>query len=242
MDRAYHKWFSAAVNKEMELLVFGYAGATVLFFPTRGARFYDYENWGVLDKLHDKINSGQLQIFCVDSIDKESFYCKDKSPQEKIERHLQYENYILKEVVPFINKKNPKSYKIVAGCSMGAFHAVNIALRHPKLFNKVVVMSGRYDLTKQMGDFKDLFDGYFNDTIYYNSPNQFLYNLSDNKIINAIKKIDITIAIGENDSFLENNKHFSQILNQKQIYHNFIIWKQEAHKPPFWRDMVYLYF
>ena len=242
MIRNYYKWHSNALNKEMELLVFGYAGAAVLFFPTRGARFYDYENWGVLDHLETKINAGLLQIFCVDSVDRESFYSRDKNPEEKIERHLQYEKYILKEVIPFINMQNPKAYKIVAGCSMGAFHAVNIAFRHPKLFNKVVGMSGRYDLTKQMGDFNDLFDGYFNDTIYFNSPNQFLNNLYDNKILTAIRKLDITIAIGRNDAFLENNNHLNQILNQKYINHTFIIWEEEAHKPPFWKEMVVLYF
>lgn len=242
MIRNYYKWYSKALQKDMELLVFGNAGAAVLFFPTRGARFYDYENWGVLDSLRTRINNGQLQIFCVDSVDKESIYSKDKTPLEKIERHLQYEKYIIKEVIPLINKQNPKAYKIVAGCSMGAFHAVNIAFRHPKFFNKVVGMSGRYDLTKQMGDFKDLFNGYFNDTIYFNSPTQFLSNLTDTKILTAIRKLDITIAIGENDVFLGNNIHLNQILNHKNIKHKFIIWEQEAHKSSFWKDMVVLYF
>ncbi|TAH02393.1 MAG: esterase [Sphingobacteriales bacterium] len=242
MIRNYHKWYSNALEKEMELLVFGYAGAVVLFFPTRSARFYDYENWGVLDNLHEKINAGHLQIFCVDSVDKESFYSRDKNAEEKIERHLQYEKYILKEVIPFINKQNTKAYKIVAGCSMGAFHAVNIAFRHPKLFNKVVAMSGRYDLTKKMGDFNDLLNGYFNDTIYFNSPCQFLDNLNDKKILTAIRKLDITIVIGQNDAFIENNHHFNHILINKGINHKFIIWEQEAHKPPFWKDMVVLYF
>ncbi|TAF46542.1 MAG: esterase [Sphingobacteriales bacterium] len=242
MVREYHTWFSPILNKEMELLVFGHAGHAVLFFPTRGARFYDYENWGVLDKLHDKINAGLLQIYCVDSIDKESFYSNEKFPEEKINRHVHYENYIIKEVIPFVNKKNKNAYKIVAGCSMGAFHAVNIALRHPKLFNKVVGMSGRYDLTKKMGDFNDLFNGFFNDTIYYNMPNQFLNNLNDTKILKAISKLDITIAIGKTDAFLENNIYLTTILNKKKINHNFIIWEQEAHKPPYWKDMVWLYF
>jgi esterase/lipase superfamily enzyme len=242
MVREYHKWFSSALNKEMELLVFGHAGASVLFFPTRGARFYDYENWGVLDKLHDKINQGLLQIYCVDSVDKESFYSRTKHPEQKMQYQLQYENYILTEVVPFINSKNPKSYKIIAGCSMGAFHAVNIAFRHPSVFNKVVGMSGRYDLTYKMGDFNDLFDGYRSDTIYYNTPNQFLANLTDKKIINKIKKMNITLAIGESDAFLPNNKHFNDILCAKNIAHNFIIWQQEAHKPPYWKEMVLLYF
>ena len=241
MIRNYYKWYSEALNQEMELLVFGHSGASVLFFPTRCARFYDYENWGVLDSLETKINAGLLQVYSVDSFDTESFYNEYKNAEEKIKRHINYETYILKEVIPFIDKQNPNSYKIVAGCSMGAFHAVNIALRHPTKFNKVVAMSGRYDLSQNLGDFKDLFNGERNDEIYFNTPNQFLANLTDKKILNAIRKLDITIAIGETDAFLPDNQHFSKICNEKQIDHKFIIWENEAHRPKYWRTMVDLY-
>jgi len=87
MQREYAKWFSPALNKEIELLVFGDAGTPVLFFPTRTARFYDYENWKIIDALQYKINDGLLQVFCVDSIDIESFY-GNIHPAEKIKRHL----------------------------------------------------------------------------------------------------------------------------------------------------------
>ena len=74
MNRGYHKWFSANLHRTMELLVFGHAGRAVLFFPTRMARFYDYENWGIVEALQTKIENGEIQLFCVDSIDIESFY------------------------------------------------------------------------------------------------------------------------------------------------------------------------
>ncbi len=41
MRRQYHKWFSPSLGREMELLVFGHAGAKVMVFPTREGRFYD---------------------------------------------------------------------------------------------------------------------------------------------------------------------------------------------------------
>lgn len=241
MHREYHKWHSPSLKKEMELLQFGYAGAKVIFFPTRCARFYDYENWKVLEDIRDKIDNGFLQIFCVDSIDQESLYNSEILPDERIKRHLKYEKYILKEVLPFIDKINPYPYKIAAGCSMGAFHAVNIAMRHPTLFSKVLAMSGRYDLTKNMGVFKDLFDGYTNKNIYLNSPNQFLSNLKNKRILNEISKLEITLVIGESDAFVDNNKQFSALLSKKNINHSFFIWDNEAHKPPYWRKMLMLY-
>ena len=90
MNREYHKWFSPSLNKEIALLVFGNAGTPVLFFPTRSARFYDYENWKVVDAVSDKIQRGSIQIFYVDINHAESFY-GNTHPSEKIQRHLQYE-------------------------------------------------------------------------------------------------------------------------------------------------------
>lgn len=241
MQRKYHKWHSQHLNREMELLQFGYGGAKVIFFPTRCARFYDYENWKVLDDIHDKITKGFLQIFCVDSIDQLSFYDNDISPSQRIKQHLKYENYIIKELIPFIDEINNHECKIVAGCSMGAFHAINLAFKYPELFCKVVGMSGRYDLTQSMGSFKDLFDGFYNKEIYLNSPSQYLSNLKSKKILNNINKLEITLAVGETDVFLENNKFLSNILSAKNINHSLFIWDNEAHKPPYWRKMVQLY-
>lgn len=241
MKRVYQKWFSKSVNREMELLIFGHGGAAVLFFPTRSARFFDYENWGMIGSIKDKIEGGYLQIFCVDSIDQEALYDNHSSPEEKMNRHLQYENYILEEVIPFIHSENHNNYLISAGCSMGAFHALNIAFKYPKLFNKVVAMSGRYDLTQQMGDFQDLLQGYRNNTIYYNSPNQYLSNLNDAGILSELRKLSVIIAVGEKDAFLENNYQLDSILWNKNIVHEFYIWSGEAHKPKYWKQMINIY-
>ena len=131
MKRVYNKWWSENLERDMELLVFGHAGAKVLVFSTRGGRFYEYENLRITDVLQSKIESGYLQLFCVDSIDAESFYCWWAHPKGRIERHLQYEAYILDEVLPFMHEKNSHEWVISHGCSLGAFHAANIAFRHP---------------------------------------------------------------------------------------------------------------
>jgi esterase/lipase superfamily enzyme len=90
----------------MELLVFGHAGARVLVFPTRQGRFYDYENWRLVEAIRDCIEAGSLQLFCVDSVDSESLYCEHRPPQGRIERHRQYEAYVVEEVVPFTAGRN----------------------------------------------------------------------------------------------------------------------------------------
>ena len=242
MERVYHKWYSSNLEKEMELLVFGYAGAKVLFFPPRMGRFYDYENWKIVASLEEKINKGELQLYCVDSVDLESFYNSFRHPGYRIYRHIQYEKYVLEEVLPLANTLNPNPNIISAGCSLGAYHAINIAMRHPKLFCKVIGMSGRYDLTKSKGYFKDLLSGYHNDFVYFNMPNQYLKNLTDSLLVEALKKMDIILAIGKEDSFLESNYVLKNILEEKEIGYKLYEWDEEAHKARYWRKMVQIYF
>lgn len=241
MKRDYHKWYSHRLGRDMELLVFGHSGAKVIFFPPRMGRFYDYENWRVIKALTDKISNGHLQVFCVDSIDIETFYNGWEHPGHRIYRHVLYEKYILEEVLPLANLINPNPNIISAGCSLGAYHAVNIAMRHPYLFCKVVGMSGRYDLTISKGYFADLLSGFHNDFVYFNMPNQYLKNVHDPIQLKQLNNIDIILAIGKEDPFLESNYTLSHILNEKGVSHQFYEWDEEAHRAKYWRKMVQIY-
>ncbi len=241
MKREYHRWFSKHLNKEIELLVFGHAGAPVLFFPTRTARFYDYENWKIIEAMEDKINAGYLQVYCVDSTDIDSFYNADIHPAERILRYTYYENYIMYEVMPFIKKRNKNKYRIIAGCSLGAYHATNLGLKHPQHFSKILGMSGRYNLSRKVENFKDLFDGYTDENIYFNTPEMFVPNLTDQKIIRRLQKMKIVFVIGKDDPFFESNILLSNALSEKWICNTLYVWNEEAHRPRHWRVMVQMY-
>jgi esterase/lipase superfamily enzyme len=240
MQRTYTKWFSPALQRDMELLVFGHGGVPVLFFPTRTARFYDYENWRIIESMKGKIEDGQLQVFCVDSVDIESFY-SDKHPAERIKRHRQYEQYIIYEVLSFIRSRNQHPDLVAAGCSLGGYHAVNIAFKHPWLFSKVVGMSARYDLTLSSPKFPDLLSGYHDDNVYFSMPSMFIPNLSDTFLLQCLRRMDITIVIGMEDPFFENNQQLVEAMRRKGIDCAFIVWNEEAHRPRYWRRMVQLY-
>lgn len=225
----------------MELLVFGYAGERVLIFPTRQGRFYDYENWRQVEAVRDFIEAGAIQLFCIDSVDSESLYCGHRSPRERILRHCEYEAYILEEVAPFTAHRNCASELVAHGCSIGAYHALNIALRHPQLFSRVVAFSGRYDLTRPAGVFADLFDGYYDQDIYFHTPNHFLPGLEDQSILDRLRRLAITITVGTDDPFCDSSRELSRILREKGISHQFFIWDGEAHRPRCWRHMAWLY-
>jgi len=241
MVREYHKWFSSNLNRDMELLVFGHAGRRVIVFPTRMGRFFDYENFGMAGSLEGQISAGELQLYCVDSEDSQTFYSKDHPPHARIAGHTRYESYILNEVIPFTLEHNPNPCLVAHGCSFGAYHAVNIALRHPSIFQEVVAFSGRYDLTRQMGDFGDLFDGYYSEDIYFHMPNHFVPNLWDECLLGHLRKMRIVLAVGAQDPFYDSNVALGNALTEKKVPHDLFVWEGEAHRSRHWRRMTRLY-
>lgn len=241
LNREYHKWWSPNLERDMELLVFGHAGTKVLVFPTRAGRFYEYEDIRMVEVMRPKLEAGEMQLFCVDSIDAESFYCFWAKPCGRIRRHQQFEDYIIHEVVPFMNNRNPYEFVISHGCSLGAYHAANIAFRHPHLFNKLAAFSGRYNLTHAVENFDDLLEGYYNHLVYSHTPLHFLPNLRCPEKIARLREMEIIVTIGEEDPFRENAEKLSRILNEKGIEHQFYIWHERAHSGYYWRRMAPLY-
>jgi esterase/lipase superfamily enzyme len=225
----------------MELLVFGHSGMAVLVFPTREGRFFDYEDWGLVGAASEHIERGRVRLFCVDSVDSEALYCRCRPPQERIARARAYERYILDEVVPLARSKDSSAPLSTHGCSIGAYHAVSIAFRHPDYFQKVVGLSGRYDLTRQMGAFPDLFDGHYDEDIYFHTPSHFIPNLTDPCLLGKLRALDITFAVGEADAFCENTQRLSRTLWEKGVPNRLDVWSGEAHRARDWRRMAQVY-
>jgi esterase/lipase superfamily enzyme len=234
MNREYHRWYSSSLQRDMELLVFGHAGARVLIFPTSQGRFFQWEDTGMVAALGNQLEQGDIQLFCVDSVDAESWYAKWKHPSERAYRHMQYDQYLLQEVLPFTVQHNPNPYLMAAGTSFGAYHAVNFALRYPQLVNRVIGLSGLYDIKRFTG-------GYSDDNVYFNNPSDFIKGEHDPERLEALRHMDIILAIGRDDPSCPSNEYTSQLLWSKNIWHALRIWDGWAHDWPWWKQMIQLY-
>jgi esterase/lipase superfamily enzyme len=233
MSREYHRWHSSALQRDMELLVFGHAGARVLAFPTSMGRFYDWEDRGMVGALDDQIRNGWLQLYCVDSVDSESWY-SPRPPWERVARHEQYHQYVLNEVLPFSAGKNANPFVICTGASFGGFHALSFGLRHPDLVGRVLGMSGLCDV-------RSFASGYQDDTLYFNNPCDFIAGEQEPQRLAALRKLDIILAVGGEDRLRESNERLSHLLWSKGIGNALRIWDGWAHDWPFWHKMVRLY-
>ena len=237
MEREYIYWQSTWLARKMEMLIFGYGGRPVLVFPTSMGRFYQYEDFGMVGALASLLESGAIQLFCVDSVDEESWYNKQIEPGDRCYRHSQYENYILHELLPFLRQRNPNcELLMLTGCSFGAYHSVNMAFRHPELVRRVVAMGGKYEIRHLMG-------GYYDESVYFNSPIDFLPGLNDNRYLQYLhNSMEIVLLTGENDICRESTVELSRILVNKQIPHILDIWGEGAgHDWPWWRQMILKY-
>ena len=234
MKREYHRWYSPSLEREMELLVFGHAGSRMLVFPTSMGKFYEWEDRGMVSTLSEHLEQGWIQMVCVDSVDAESWYARHKHPADRAQRHAQYDNYLVAEVMPFISQINSTPFLILAGASFGAYHAMNFALRHPEISNRVIAMSGMYNIERWLGDYRD-------NNIYYNSPCLYLPNEGDENRINQYRSLDIILPVGADDPNIDNNRWFSDVLWSKGIWHALRIWDGWAHDWPWWQQMIYRY-
>lgn len=235
MHREYHVDHSTTLGRSMERLVFGHDGLPVIVFPTSCGRFYEFEDNGMVAALESKINRGQVQLWCVDSVDHESWYCKSVEPSWRIARHLQYERYIVKELLPHIRWRNWNRMVATLGCSFGGFHAISMGLRHPDNFQAVLSMSGAFDLGRFLG-------GYYSDDVYFTLPMDFLPNLTDHGILERMRGNTYILATGQHDQCWNDNERLAAIMRSKHLPVRLDVWGDNTgHDWQWWRRMLQTY-
>ena len=231
MKRDYRVWHSPALDREMELLVFGDRGRPVIVFPTSMGRFFQWEDFGMIAHLQRRIDGGDLQLWCVDSVDSESFYNKQVDGHARARRHLAYDRYVSEEVVPALRRDNADPYLELLGASFGAFHAVDLATRHPGIASRVIGLSGAYDASRWL-------DGLRQDDAYFVNPLAFLPDLSDERQLTPLRETEFVIATGIEDPNVGQSRQVVATLQDKGVPATLHLWNGWAHDWPFWKEMV----
>jgi esterase/lipase superfamily enzyme len=237
MNIEYHKWYSPNLGQEMELKVYGWHGKPMLVFPSQGGRFYEFEDFKMIEAIDAFIESGKIKVFTIDSIDNQSWANWSAPPADRARRHEDYDRYVVHEVVPFIRQHCAGSEEglIATGVSMGAYHAGNFFFRHPDVFDTVIVLSGLFQLRMFIGDFVD-------DLIYYNSPLHYLPNLTDPWFLDRYRQSKIIVCVGQGaweDAMLADAHTLKYILDEKGIPCWIDIWGNDVnHDWPWWRVMM----
>lgn len=241
MEIRYMKHWSSHLGRDMEFKVYGHAGKPVMFIPCQSGRFFDFENFKMLDYWAKWIEEGRCTVYSIDSIDDIAWAAQGADNRWRIENHERWYNYVVEEMVPTIRhlsgERNGFDQKILTfGCSMGAMHAANLFFRRPDLFGGVFAISGLYDSDMFFGDYMD-------DLVYNNCPGNYLINLpEDHYYRDLYNHSDILIVCGQGDwegPLLESTRKLDTVMKQKGIPARFEYWGYDvAHDWPWWFKMV----
>ncbi len=201
----------------------------MIVFPTSMGRFYQNEDFGLIGALEDKVDAGQIQFVCVDSVDEESWYNQNTHPANRVRRHDQYDQYLRHEILPYIHNRAHRDDLAVFGASFGAYHAANLAARYPELVRKAILFSGLYDIHRYL-------DGYWDDICYFHCPTAYIPNM-DASWTSRLAQIAWIIATGEHDSLVQDNRGFSELLGSKRIPNHAEFWPGVfGHDWPWWKE------
>ncbi len=238
MKREIHGWHSPSLNKQMEIVVYGHYGTALLLLPTAAADFLEYERFHLIDAISKHIDEGKVKVFSINSINSESWLNNRMHPRHKAIRHTQFNDYVYKEVIPFIRTMtSPDTDIITCGASFGALHSANLFFKRPDLISGVIAMSGNYNLSSYT-------DGYHDEDVYFNSPMEYLPGLNDEYLLPRIRSSKhIHILTGSGDwETPDASRRFSAMLNAKEIPHELDVWGPDMpHDWTTWRAMLPYY-
>ena len=236
MQIEYIREYSPILDREVEFKRYGYSGKPVLVFPSQDGDCNQYESFGMIDVLSDYIEQGRIQVFCVGSVDLESWSDLNGNPRYRIEMQEKWFEHICYEMVPRIQYISWRSDIIVTGCSMGGAHAGILFFRRPDLFDTLISLSGEFDARMFFGNYMD-------DLVYNNSVVDFLRDMPwDHPYLDLYRQKNIIICIGQGaweGELLPSNRELDRILCEKQVPAWFDYWGFDvAHDWPWWRIQI----
>ena len=137
----------SGIDRGMTVITYGHWGRPVLVFPSEAGRAWDFENNGMVGAVADLIEGGRVKLYCVDTLDAETWSDKWLPIEERALRHEVYTRWLTHHVVPYIHADTaPGSELITVGASLGAYHAVHFALQRADLAPLAIGVSGIYDV------------------------------------------------------------------------------------------------
>lgn len=241
MEIRYFKHYSGNLNRHMEFKVYGHGGMPVLFVPCQSGRFFDFENFHMVDYWARWIEEGRCTVYSCDCIDDEAWAAKGADNRWRIENHEKWYRYIVDELVPYIKHLNGErtgyDQRILTfGCSMGAMHAANLFFRRPDLFAGCFAISGLYDSPEFFGEYVD-------DLVYNNCPVYYLANLPhDHFYMDMYRNSKILIVVGQGrweEPLIESTRRLHHVMMAKGIPGRVEYWGHDVdHDWPWWYKMV----
>lgn len=223
----------------VNILSYGHWGRPVLVFPSEQGRADDFHQNGMVDAISGLLDSGRVKLYCVDSYDAQSWSNRSIPLEERAREHGRYESWILGEVVPFIHRDCGGALEIATlGCSLGAFHAANFALKRADLFPLALCFSGNYDPASWHGW------GERGTEAYFNNPMDYVAHLGGEHLDWLRSRLSLLLVCGQGQwedttGALESTRRFAALLSDKGIRRELDVWGHDVpHDWPSWHAQL----
>jgi esterase/lipase superfamily enzyme len=221
------------------LNVYGHFGRPLLVFPTEGGGAWEYADNGMVDAVEDLIDAGRVKLYCVSSFDAGTWSDHSLPLEERARRHGAYESWVLEAVVPHIRADTGDGAEIATtGCSLGAYHALNFALRRADLFPLALCFSGNYDPATWRSW------GERGDAVYFNSPVDYVANLHGEHLDWLRSRLSLLLVCGQGQwedttGALAGTLRMAGVLDGKGLRHELDLWGTDVpHDWSSWRAQL----
>ena len=194
----------------------------------------------MIHALTGPIEEGRVKVYAVDSFDSGSWYRDGLPLDERAQLHGRYEDWILNQVVPFVQTDSNTAEIMVTGVSFGAYHAANFALRHAHVFPLAICQSGVYDVSVVAGGER----GERGDAVYFNNPTDYVQHLGGEHLDWLRRQVNVLLLAGQGQwedttGALESTRRFAGLLGEKAIRHELDVWGHDSpHDWPAWRRQI----
>jgi esterase/lipase superfamily enzyme len=232
-----HELYSPAIGASGTVVSYGHYGRPVLAFPAERGRAWDWQDQGMIGAVGGLLEAGRVKIYCVDSFDSASWSNQELPLEERARQHGRYESWILDEVVPFIQHDTGGEI-LTVGISLGAFHAVNFALKRADLFPLAIGLSGNYDPAAWNGW------GERGEAAYFNNPLDYVEHLGGEHLDWLRSRLSVLLVCGQGmwedtTGSLDSTRALAGKLAGKGIRHELDLWGHDVpHDWPSWRAQL----
>ncbi len=244
MERDQTELGMDGLDRPGTVIRYGHLGRPVIVFPSEQGRAWDYENNGMVDAVRPLIDQGRVKLYCVDAFDHLSWSDRGAPLEQRARRHGDYERWLVERVVPLIRSDSPgydaDGRGIVAtGCSLGAFHALSMALRHGDLVDRALCLSGSYDPSAwhAWGD--------RGDATYFTNPTDYVRHLEGGHLEWLRSRLRLVLVVGQGPwevhptGSLPSTREMAALLHAKAIWCELDEWGHDsAHDWPWWQRQV----
>ncbi|GAA5141135.1 esterase family protein [Nocardioides marinquilinus] len=240
MERLQVELEAPGFGRHGTVVRYGHWGRPVLVFPSEQGRAWDYENNGMVDAVRDLVDGGRVKLYCVDSFDEVTWSDRSLPLEERARRHRAYEAWVTGAVAAFVGHDSPGATDaVVTGCSMGAYHALQLALTRADLFPQAICLSGSYDPSAWHAW------GERGEHAYFTNPTDYVPRLHGDHLAWLQRRLHVVLVVGEGawethpTRSLPSTRHLAAALAERGISHDLDVWGHDsAHDWDWWQRQL----